>query len=110
MKNFNNNLLIGKLVLIISFITLGFFPLVIFIGAKLHSMGVRPESTYLLTGFLGVLIFVSGVLFIISLILNARESKKINAISKGLKFTLISMVPVFLCYGTVMVKALTEGH
>jgi hypothetical protein len=110
MKIFKSNLLLGKLVLIISLITLGFFPLVIFIGAKLHSLGVRPQSTYLLTGFLALLILVSGILFIISLILNIRESKKLNAISKGLKFTLISIAPVFLCFGTVMVKALTEGH
>jgi hypothetical protein len=110
LENFKNNLLFGKLVLIISFMTMGFFPLAIFIGAKMHAAGIRIGSIYFITGFLAILILVSGVLFIISLILNINESKKIKTISRGLKYTLISIAPVFLCYSAVIIKALTEGH
>lgn len=95
MENFKSNLLIGKITLIIGCITLGFFPLVILIGAKLHDIGTSIYLIYFLPGFLAVLLIASGVLFIISLIINIRESKKIKAASKGLKFTLISIALFF---------------
>lgn len=109
-ENYKNNLIIGRLALIVSLVTLAFFPIVIFIGAKLHILGIAAKPVYLLTGFLASLILSSGIIFIISLIKNIKESKKIKTMSKGLKYTLISIAPVFICYGTVMIKALTEGH
>jgi purine-cytosine permease-like protein len=51
-----------------------------------------------------------AVLFVISLIFNIKETKIINHLSKGLKFTFISIPPIAFCYFAIMVKALTEGH
>ena len=109
-SNIRRNLTLGKLVLIISYATLAFYPLAIFIGAKLHGMGIVGGSMYLISGFLAFMILVSGVLFLISLIFNIRQSRKINHLSNGLKLTLISIAPILLCYTGIFIKALTEGH
>jgi len=108
--NIRRNLTLGKIVLIISYITLAFYPLAIFIGAKMHSVGIDGGSMYIISGFLAFMILTSGVLFLVSLILNIGESKKINHMSGGLKLTLISIAPVLLCYTGIFLKALTEGH
>lgn len=55
-------------------------------------------------------ILISGAVFILSLIVNVKDSKISGIITSGLKFTLISLPPVFLCYLGITIKALTEGH
>lgn len=108
--NFKKNLILGKLVLIISYFTLALYPAAIFFGAKLHKMGIYGKSIYLISGFLSVMILVSGILFLVSLFLNIQESRKINHISSGLKLTFISIAPVLLCYAAIIIKVLSEGH
>jgi len=51
-----------------------------------------------------------AVLFVISLVFNIKETKIIHHLSKGLKFTFISIPPITFCYLAFTVKALTEGH
>ena len=110
MENIRRNLILGRFVLIISYVTLVFYPLAIFIGAKLHGLGIDGSSMYFVSGLLALMILISGVLFLISLIFNIQESKKINHLSRGLKLTFISITPILLCYTGVIIKALTEGH
>jgi hypothetical protein len=52
----------------------------------------------------------SGILFLVSLISNIKQSRSVHRVSKGLKFTLISIPPIALCYLALFIKAFTENH
>ena len=104
------NLNISVVLLIVSFFTLALYPTTIFIGSEMLKNGIDSNGIFFISGFLAIMIFASGVLFLISLILNIKESRKLEHMSKGLKFTWISTAPVVLCYTGILIKALTEGH
>ncbi|MCK5567544.1 MAG: hypothetical protein KAI62_06495 [Actinomycetia bacterium] len=101
-RNFN----LGLAVLILGYLTLISWALGIFMSVE---MGMRVLS-YVAIGFFGFFLLSSGILFIMSLVFNVRESKLTHQVSKGLKFTLISIPPIAFCYLAITAKALTEGH
>ena len=100
----NNNL--GLAVLILGYLTLVSWALAIFLGIE---KGIGFIS-YLSIGFFGLFLLSSGVLFIMSLISNVKESKLIHKVSRGLKYTLIGIPPIAFCFLAITTKALTEGH
>jgi hypothetical protein len=100
----NKNL--GVAVLIVGYLTFIFWLLVILVSVK---MGIGWQS-YIMLGFFVVLLAASGVLFLVSLILNIIESKENSHMSGGMILTLIGIPPVVFCYLAILVKALTEGH
>ncbi len=100
----NKNL--GVAVLIVGYLTFIFWLLVILISVE---MGMGWQS-YIILGFFAVLLATSGVLFLVSLILNIIESKENSHMSRGMILTLISLPPVTFCYLALLIKALTEGH
>ncbi len=101
-RNYN----LGLAVLIVGYITLVSWALGIFLSVE---MGLGFFS-YLTIGFFGLFLLSSGILFIMSLVFNVKESKLNHQVSKGLKFTLISIPPIAFCYLAILVKGLTEGH
>ncbi len=100
----NSNL--GLAVLIIGYLTLIFWALGIFIRVKI---GIGWES-YTAVGFFGLFLISSGIVFLISLIFNIKESRENNRMSRGLIHTIISFPPIAFCYLAILIKALTEGH
>lgn len=96
-------------IIIIGFFTLALYPSTIFIGSELHKINMEMTGFYF-AAFFGFMILVSGIVYLISLIFNIKESRKARNITKGLKLTLISTIPVALCYLGIMIKAITEGH
>jgi nitrate reductase gamma subunit len=103
------NFKLGLSIIIVGFFTLILYPATIFIMIKLHSTILDPRG-FAVAGFLGFMILVSGVLYLFSLILNIKESRSVSKLTNGMKLTLISTVPVVLCYTGIIIKALTEGH
>ncbi|MBE3089447.1 MAG: hypothetical protein IMZ45_00210 [Actinobacteria bacterium] len=100
----NKNL--GLVVLIISYLTLIFWLLGIFLSVEI---GIGWES-YTAVGFFGLLMIASGIIFLLSLIFNIIESRENKHISRGLVLTIVSIPPIAFCYLAILVKALTEGH
>jgi len=100
----NNNL--GLTALVISYPTLIFWVLGIFISVEI---GIGWQS-YTTVGLFGLFLLSSGIIFLISLIFNIKESRGNNHITRGLVLTIISFPPVAFCYLAMLVKALTEGH
>lgn len=100
----NKNL--GLSVLIIGYLTLLSWVLGIFLGVEI---GIGPIS-YTVIGIFGLLLIASGIVFLISLILNVVQSRENKRISMGLVLTIISFPPIAFCCLAILVKALTEGH
>ena len=100
----NKNL--GVAVLIVGYLAFIFWLLGVLTGVE---MGIGWES-YVVLSFFAVLLAASGVLFLVSLILNIIESKESSHMSRGMILTLISLPPVIFCYLAILIKALTEGH
>jgi len=101
-RNYN----LGRTVLILGYLTLVFWTLGIFLSIQ---MGIGFIS-YLTIGFFGFFLLSSGILFIMSLVFNVKESKLTHQVSRGLKYTLIGIPPIAFCFLAITVKALTEGH
>jgi len=104
-KNFK----IGVTTMITCYLAFIFYIITLFLSIEIFGKD-NILYTYILAGFLGVFVLAAGILFLISLILNIKETKAAHKISKGLTLTLISIPPVLLCYLAFAVKALTEGH
>jgi hypothetical protein len=100
----NKNL--GLAVLIAGYVTLVCWALTILLSIE---MGIGWQS-YTAVGFFGLVLVASGILFLLSLIYNIRDSRVNRHLSSGLVFTIISFPPIVFCYTAILVKALTEGH
>ena len=83
-----------------------FWALGIFISVEI---GIGWES-YTAAGLFGLLLIASGIVFLISLIFNMRESRENNRMSRGMILTIVSLPPIAFCYLAILIKALTEGH
>lgn len=105
LKNFK----IGIATIIACYFAFIFYILTLFLSIEVFEKS-NMVSSYILVGFLGAIVLAAGILFLVSLILNIKESKAAHKISKGLTLTLISIPPIALCYLAFTVKALTEGH
>ncbi len=104
-KNFK----IGLATIIACYLAFIFYILVLFLSIEIFGKDNMVYS-YILVGFLLAFVLAAGILFLVSLILNIRQTKAAHKISKGLILTLISIPPIALCYLAFAVKALTEGH
>lgn len=100
----NSNL--GLAVLVIGYLTLIAWALGIFISVEI---GIGWQS-YTAVGLFGLFFIASGIVFLISLIFNIKESRENNHMSRGLIHTIISFPPIAFCYLAILIKALTEGH
>ena len=104
-KNFK----IGLATIIACYLAFIFYILVLFLSIEIFGKD-NVVYSYILVGFLLAFVLAAGILFLVSLILNIRQTKAARKISKGLILTLISIPPIALCYLAFAVKALTEGH
>ena len=104
-KNFK----IGLATIIACYLAFIFYILTLFVSIEIFGKD-NMVYTYILVGFLVAFVLAAGILFLVSLILNIRQTKAARKISKGLILTLISIPPIALCYLAFAVKALTEGH
>jgi hypothetical protein len=102
-KNFK----IGLATIIVCYLAFIFYVLTLFVSIEIFGKDNMVYS-YILAGFLAVFVLAAGILFLISLILNIKQTKAANKFSKGLILTLISIPPIALCYIAFAVKALTE--
>lgn len=102
-KNFK----IGLATIIACYLALVFYVLTLFLSIEIFGKDNMVYS-YILAGFLAVFVLAAGILFLVSLICNIRQTKAAHKISKGLILTLISIPPIVLCYIAFAVKALTE--
>ena len=102
-KNFK----MGFATIIACYLAFIFYILVLFLSIEIFGKD-NMVYTYILAGFLVAFVLAAGILFLISLTLNIKETKAIHKISKGLILTLISIPPIALCYLAFIVKALTE--
>ncbi|NQT67388.1 MAG: hypothetical protein HQ569_07425 [Actinobacteria bacterium] len=84
-----------------------FWALGIFISVEI---GIGCLESYTAVGLFGLLLITSGIVFLISLIFNMRESRENNRMSRGMILTIISLPPIAFCYLAILIKALTEGH
>ena len=103
------NYKIGRATIITCYLAFIFYILTLFLSIEIFGKDNMVYS-YILVGFLVVFVLAAGILFLVSLILNIKETKAAHKISKGLILTLISIPPIALCYLAFAVKALTEGH
>ena len=104
-KNFK----MGLATIITCYLAFLFYILTLFLSIEIFRRDNMVYS-YILVGFLVAFVLSAGILFLVSLILNIRQTKTARKISKGLTLTLISIPPIALCYLAFAVKALTEGH
>jgi hypothetical protein len=102
-KNFK----MGLATIIACYLAFVFYILVLFISIEVFGKDNMVYS-YILAGFLVAFVLAAGILFLVSLVLNVRQSKAVHKISRGLTLTLISIPPIALCFLAFAVKALTE--
>jgi len=104
-KNFK----LGLASIIACYLAFIFYILTLFLSIEVFGKANMVYS-FILVGFLVTFVLAAGILFLVSLILNIRQTKAAHKISKGLTLTLIGIPPIALCYLAFAVKALTEGH
>jgi hypothetical protein len=102
-KNFK----IGLATIITCYLAFIFYILTLFLSIEVFGKG-NMAYNYILAGFLAAFVLGAGILFLISLISNIKESKIAHKLSRGLVLTLISIPPILLCYLAFAIKALTE--
>ena len=102
-KNFK----LGLASIIACYLAFIFYILTLFLSIEVFGKANMVYS-FILVGFLVTFVLAAGILFLVSLILNIRQTKAAHKISKGLILTLISIPPIALCYLAFAVKALTE--
>jgi len=102
-KNFK----IGLATIVTCYLAIVFYLLTLFLSIEIFGKD-NMLYNYILVGFLAVFMLAAGILFLVSLVLNIRQTKAAHKISKGLILTLISIPPIALCYLAFAVKALTE--
>jgi hypothetical protein len=102
-KNFK----IGLATIIACYLAFIFYILTLFLSIEVFGKD-NMAYNYILAGFLAVFVLAAGILFLVSMVLNIRQSKAAHKLSKGLTLTLIGIPPIALCYLAFAVKALTE--
>jgi hypothetical protein len=102
-KNFK----IGVATIITCYLSFIFYLLTLFFSIEVFGKDNMLYS-YILAGFLAVFVLAAGILFLISLVFNIRQSKAAHKLSRGLILTLIGIPPITLCYLAFAIKALTE--
>jgi hypothetical protein len=107
MDSFIKNFKIGLASIICCYLAFIFYVLTLFLSIEIFGKDNMLYS-YVLVGFLAAFVLGSGILFLISLIFNIRQSKAAHKLSRGLILTLIGIPPIALCYLALAIKALTE--
>jgi nitric oxide reductase large subunit len=103
LKNFK----IGVAAIIACYFAFAFYILTLFFSIEVFGKDNMLYS-YILAGFLAAFVLAAGILFLVSLVFNIRQSKAAHKLSKGLTLTLIGIPPIALCYLAFAIKALTE--
>ncbi|MCL6086791.1 MAG: hypothetical protein M1475_00095 [Actinobacteria bacterium] len=103
------NYKLGLATIITGYFAFAFYIFILFLSIEIIKNNVMTYS-YIIIGSLLVVVLAAGILFLISLISNIKETKAMHKISKGMMLTLIAIPPIVLCYLALAVKALTEGH
>lgn len=102
-KNFK----IGLATIIACYLSLIFYILTLFLSIEVFGKDNMLYS-FIIAGFLAAFVLAAGILFLVSLVFNIKQSKAAHKLSKGLVLTLISIPPIALCLFAFAVKALTE--
>jgi len=103
------NLKLGIFSIVMGYFTFIFYILTIFSSIRFMQQGTEIYS-YIMAGILVMLALSSGILMLICLILNIRQSRLFGKISKGLILALISVPPVVLIYLALFLKVISEDH
>jgi hypothetical protein len=103
LKNFK----IGLASIIMCYLSFVFYILTLFFSIEVFGKDNMLYS-FILAGFLAAFVLAAGILFLISLVFNIRQSKAAQKLSSGLILTLIGIPPIALCYLAFAIKALTE--
>jgi hypothetical protein len=102
-KNFK----IGLASLIACYLAFVFYILTLFLSIEVFGKDNMLYS-YIIAGFLAAFVLAAGILFLVSLVINIKQSKAAHKLSRGLILTLIGIPPIALCYLAFAIKALTE--
>jgi hypothetical protein len=103
------NYKLGIAVTVAGYFTFAFYILTIFSGIRFMQNGTAVFA-YAMVALLAALVLASGVLFLLSLIVNIKQTRSAHRVSRGLLFTFIGIPPIVLCYLALFIKALTENH
>ncbi len=103
------NFKLGIAVAAAGYFTFAFYILTIFSGIRFMQNGAVVFA-YAMVALLAALVLASGVLFLLSLIANIKQTRSAHRVSRGLLFTFIGIPPIALCYLALFIKALTENH
>ncbi len=103
------NYKIGVATIITCYLAFIFYILTLFLSIEIFGKN-NMIYTYILAGFLVAFVLAAGIIFLISLMINIKQTKADHKISKGLRLTLISIPPIMLCFLAFLIKAMTEGH
>ena len=101
------NYKIGLATIIACYFAFAFYILTLFLSIEVFGRDNMLYS-YILAGFLAAFVLAAGILFLVSLVFNIRQSKVAHKLSRGLILTLIGIPPIALCYLAFAAKALTE--
>lgn len=100
---------IGLASIISCYMAFIFYILTLFLSIEVFGKDNLIYS-YILAAFLVAFVLASGILFLVSLILNIKQSKVNHKISRGLMLTLVGIPPILLCFLAFLLKGLSEGH
>jgi hypothetical protein len=101
------NYKIGVATIIACYLSFIFYILTLFLSIEVFGKD-NMVYNYILVGFLVAFVIAAGILFLVSLVFNIRQSKEAHKLSKGLILTLTGIPPIALCYLAFAIKALTE--
>jgi hypothetical protein len=108
-EKYLRNFRLGISAIVLGYFTFIFYILTIYGGSRFMQQGMELYA-YVMAGAFFMLTLASGILLMICLVLNIRQSRAFGKITKGLILTLISMPPVVLCYAGLFLKAISGDH
>jgi len=108
-EKYLRNFRLGISAIVLGYFTFIFYILTIYGGSRFMQQGMELYA-YVMVGVFFMLTLASGILLLISLVLNIRQSRAFGKITKGLIMSFISIPPVVLCYAGLFLKAISEDH
>ena len=108
-EKYLRNFRLGISAIVLGYFTFIFYILTIYGGSRFMQQGMELYA-YIMVGVFFMLTLASGILLLISLVLNIRQSRTFGKITKGLILAFISIPPVVLCYAGLFLKAISEDH
>ena len=108
-EKYLRNFRLGISAIVLGYFTFIFYILTIYEGSRFMQQGMELYA-YVMVGAFLILTLASGILLLICLVLNIRQSRAFGKITKGLILAFISIPPVVLCYAGLFLKAISEDH